>query len=151
MGKQNTDVDVYKRLGKYTWKEGNINSVYPSGVKLWANFPSLGLLVFSKIFSINMNYFCDWEKLNEYYLKNEKWTKRYCVYWVLVMCQANFLCSTSLNLHGYSLSKVGFSHFTDEAMELQLKGSACPRSHTGHTRERCEMRSFVVKLSSLPC
>lgn len=52
--------------------EGDVNRVYPWVVESWVNFPSVCFSVFSKIFSINMNYFCNWEKSSEYYLKNKK-------------------------------------------------------------------------------
>lgn len=52
--------------------KGDINHVYLWVVKLCMNFPSLGFLVFSNIFSINTNSFCNWEKSNEYYLKKMK-------------------------------------------------------------------------------
>ena len=52
--------------------KGDINCVYPSVLKLRVNFYFLGFLVFSNIFSTNMNYFCNWEKSNEYCLKDKK-------------------------------------------------------------------------------
>lgn len=56
--------------------KGDINCVYPSVLKLWVKFYFLGFLVFSNIFSINMNYFCNWEKSNEYYLKDKKMNQK---------------------------------------------------------------------------
>ena len=47
-------VDVDKELKDI---HGDVNSVYPWVAESWVNFPSVCFLVFSKIFSINMNYF----------------------------------------------------------------------------------------------
>lgn len=81
-------VDVYKGPEGYTGKEKHCLSL---GAEIMGNFPSLCFLVFSKMFSINMYYFYNGEKSTEYYLRNKKLT-RYCVYWVLVVCQpTNFL------------------------------------------------------------
>lgn len=147
MRKQNICVDVYKGREGYTWKKHQ--ECLSLGVGIMVNFPSLYFLVFSKIFAITMNYFCNWEKSNEYYLKNKKQPKRYCVI-------GSLLCVNQLSHILFHLvpimalwAKWDYCDFTDEETEAPTEGSACPTSHTGK-RERFEMRSFF-KPSSLFC
>lgn len=48
------------------------NSVYPWVLNSWPNFPSLCFLVFSKVFSIHMSCFCNWEKIQCILFKKKK-------------------------------------------------------------------------------